>query len=52
MIHILLTCKFRFGGITLGSMRREWSLPLGVDLPKRELLNFSERGVTLVVGVS
>ena len=52
MIHILLTVKFRAGGITFGSMRREWSLPLGVDLPAKKLLDFSERGVTLVVGIS
>ena len=66
MLHIHLTVKFRAGGITFGSMRREWSLPIsdfkGYSPPisgslkskpqERELLNFSERGVTLVVGVS
>jgi len=56
MIHILLTVKFRAGGITFGSMRREWAIELGttelINLPERVLLNFSERGVTLVVGIS
>ena len=52
MIHVLLVVKFRAAGITLGSMRREWSLPLGVDLPAKKLLDFSERGVMLVVGIS
>lgn len=54
MIHVLLVVKFRAGGITFGSMRREWSFQLDIDrrLSKQELLNFSERGVTLVVGVS
>lgn len=52
MIHVHLTVKFRFANITLGSMRREWSFELDVDLPAKRLLDFSERGVTLVVGLS
>ena len=56
MIHVLLVVKFRAAGITLGSMRREWSLPISLDykynLPEKTLLDFSERGVTLVVGIS
>ena len=54
MIHVLLVVKFRAAGITLGSMRREWSFEIGrtLDLPAKKLLDFSERGVTLVVGIS
>lgn len=54
MLHIHLTVKFRAGGITFGSMRREWSIEIGrtLDLPEKKLLDFSERGVTLVVGIS
>ena len=56
MIHVLLVVKFRFANITLGSMRREWTLPITecykYNLPENTLLNFSERGVTLVVGIS
>lgn len=56
MLHIHLTVKFRMSGITFGSMKREWSLPISesyrYNLPEKTLLDFSERGVTLVVGIS
>lgn len=56
MIHVLLEIKFRAFGITFATFTREWDEPVSIDykfnLPPREIIRFSERGVTLVVGIS
>ena len=52
MIHVLLTVKFRAFGITFANIRKEWREDLHVNLHAREIIRFSERGVTLIVGVS
>ena len=52
MLHVHLTVKFRAFGITFANIRKEWREDLHAPLTPREIIRFSERGVTLVVGVS
>jgi hypothetical protein len=53
MIRVLLTVKFRAFGITFGSVNKEWhrSLGIGIPIPSKNLVDFNERGVRLIVEV-
>jgi hypothetical protein len=50
-VFVSLTVKFRFLKITLGTLHKEWVVPL--DIPAisdgTELIRFNDRGVNLVV---
>lgn len=52
MIHVLLTVRFRAFGITFANIRKEWREDLHVPLNPREIIRFSERGITLIVGTA
>ena len=48
-IYVNLSVKFRFLGITLGTVSKVYHLPLGIPapLPPKDLLHVNERGVIL-----
>lgn len=52
-LHIVLKIKFRAFGITFANISETWEkpLPFAAVVAEQNLLNYSERGVTLSIGL-
>ena len=46
---VSLKVKFRFLGITLGTVSQNWSEPLPAFIPDRVIVNFADRGISLII---
>jgi hypothetical protein len=50
-LHIELKCKFRAFLITFGTINKTWDFTIPAPVPVQTLLQFSDRGVNLLVQV-